>query len=745
MAICKNCGCFTKDTQDVCPQCGAPREKTAPVRPKPEREYSEEEQAILDWQPVVSEGTPEEPKKPKKNKAPKPKKPRKKVSALTKVLLALALVVLLGLGGVAGYRYFTSDRTPQYNTFDCSCGEFTAELNRLLAADNSTQLQLDESKWAQSTPKGSFEYIGGGFTLRAKTANEEDMFSKMRELRVGPSDTEEGVRIVSLSIVALEKEQTQQAVMNDMAAVKAQQKDKTSYRKVAFTYDRDKDEFVLVPSSGAKSAENHGATADQAQAADLIGTFVSGDRFVKAGDKYLFNTGKTIFYRTAVNGDNIKVVDVDSDGTLLTNGSTVYYVVDNGNGHEVCSVRLDGSDNQMLFAIAGDVTLLHVNKGWLYYVRAGLTSSGGDSFCKFNLETKEHKRFTEVPFAAHRTVVEGNRMYCSRNAVSATDIENIHAFCFNFDTEKFTEALTNCLVSPHGYFNGAGKLCLDSHRVDEEGYTFSDHYLYTDTDGELKQSPEITVNASLLLASPATDDTILFDNANQEYYWFDRKTGDTKKLTVPEMSSFTFDAAHPEQLFCCVTEAKGESRTLTKLYALVNGALEERFIDGGTAAVGVNPVIADGYLLDTACAAHAISSEKTKTAATTPAASAAPAGTAAASAAGDYNAYLGTWSDNGENVSHFVTVTAVAGNRATFDVSSVYFHLEQEASAKGLTGEIVDGKLDFTYTDSAGNTGKGTLTFGDGLIHATIISNNDGGNVGINADADLASHTPPES
>ena len=52
MAICKNCGCFTKDTQDVCPQCGAPASKFT--------EQSEEMTWAAEHVVGVAQGVPED-------------------------------------------------------------------------------------------------------------------------------------------------------------------------------------------------------------------------------------------------------------------------------------------------------------------------------------------------------------------------------------------------------------------------------------------------------------------------------------------------------------------------------------------------------------------------------------------------------------------------------------------------------------------------------------------------------------
>ena len=759
MAICKNCGCFTKESMTVCPRCGAPQQEVTPQtasdaapaqtaaqadapahrkakaaqHTKPKRKLTEEEQAILDWQPVDSPDDAEPPKK------------KKKKGGAAKVILILLLVVLLGLGGFAGYRYFMDSRKPQYVTFDYSCAEFTAELNRVIAADKSIDVQLDESKWTQSQAKYGFDYDGGSFTLRAKTANTQDMFSKMRELRVGPTGSSDGAKLAALSILTLEPSRQSNAIMRDMADVKGQQKDKVSYRKVAFTYDRDRDEFVLVPSNGNKSPENYGAGGSQSSPDELFGSFVSGDRFIRAGGKYIISDGKSIRYRTKITDSDVKIADVANDCSLLSDGYTIYYVVDTGNGHQVCSVKIDGTDSQMLFEIAENVTLLHARSGWLYYVKDGLTSPDDYTFCKYNIEKKQHQKFKDITFASHRTMIEGDIMYCSRNAVSMTDINEIDAYRFDFSTEKYTKEVGNCLVSPHGYYNGAGNPCLDSHTVSEEDNAFGDHYLYTSVNGKLQKSAEVKANASLLLASPTTDETILFDNSNQEYYWFNRKTGDLKKLALTGLCGFTFDIEHPETIWCCVTKVNDDSINLTKLYQIVGGVPVERFVEGSNITLGMDPVIAGGYLLDNSFTAHAISEGKSEATSPATAAASEAASTEPATMLANASDFLGTWSDEGENVVHTLTITAIEGDHVTFSIGADYLRLDKKVTAENLQGDLAGGKLDFTYTDSSGNTGKGELTLRSGSVHLKAVNNSDGQDVGINVDADMTEHTPAES
>ena len=325
---------------------------------------------------------------------------RKKGEGGNAALLIIFLVVLLGFGGAIVYFMYRDSR-PQLGTFDCNCDAFTGAVNRLLDGDENTTLHLDARKWKVDREHTVVIYDGGSFTLKVKTAKNNDISSKIRELRVGPTNTEDGVTMAALSISALEKGVSKDTALYDLGNVKALLRDKMSYDAVSFTFDREKDEFVLVPSSGNRSPEQLAATDDEASSLVVSNSvFVSGDRFIEAGGKYIFTNGDGIRFRDKITDNNTKFSDAKNDGQLLSDGTVVYYVTDTGKQRRVCSAKLDGSEEKTLFEVEGNVRLLHFTNKCLYYVTSSADKPRSFLFSKYRLDTNRSRPGTSSPAAS---------------------------------------------------------------------------------------------------------------------------------------------------------------------------------------------------------------------------------------------------------------------------------------------------------------------------------------------------------
>lgn len=559
MAKCKKCGAVLDKSQKACAQCGTPFQK--------------------------------------KNRAPA-------------VVLILLLVLLLGGGGVYTYLWYRDNHPHYYKTFDLTCEEYSAALNRLLKEEGRVDLRMDERRWAESSRNAAMEYDGGSFIIRAKTAEDGGYTAKLRELRVGSLGTEDGVQVAVLSVLALEELQTKDVVLGDIEALKNGQKDKSSYRVAALTFDRDKNELVIVPSSGARSPVYYSATKDSASQLATV-SFVSGNRFLCVGGKYLFSDGTAIYRRDRITDDSIPVIAAENDGQLLSDGKTLFYVTDTGAGRKVFSVRTDGSDDHMLMNLAEKVTLLHVYNNCLYYATESVAAPGTYAFCRYHLDTGEAERFNDIRFIPDRAVVDGTRMYCTApyaddatadSGLTVSGEERTAVYLFRFDTEEFTALIPDSRVSAHGYYNGVGDPCFESCQTDAGGAVYGDHFLYTAVDGVLEKSPVVPVNALLWAYSPVSGKTVLCDNPNRLYYWFDRTTGETSQLALPEGGSFTFDLERPDDLYVCVSN-EGK---LLRLYRLDDGQLTECGFGGAAVSLGTVPVIVNGCILDTNYHAYAI-------------------------------------------------------------------------------------------------------------------------------------------
>ena len=754
MAICKNCGCFTKDVMEVCPKCGYSAKKAAssaakqteknkkPIEQKqrarqvPPEKPNEKKQQAKHAQPEKPVKQKQQARHAQTGKSPVKKPPKKKKSKAPLIVLISLLVIMLIIGGLAYYLFTRNNGDKDDLTFDLTCAEFTAAMNlkRSATPDEVTAAGLDVDKWILNQSRTALEYVGGGFTMKAKTVKSGDVNSEMKELRVGPTDTETGVNMVALSIVTLEDSLERDAAMRAMSDVKNKVKDKISYETVAFTYDRDKDEFVMIPSKGAKYVANKSATSDEAAFPAVSETPVSGSGIIKAGGQYFIADGEGIKSRQSITDKNNVIIADKNDGQLLSNGEIIFYVKEEKNKNHVCSVKSDGTQNQVLFSVNEKVTPLHLYNDCLYYVKEN-KSTGGHDFCRYSLATKETKQYKDVSFTPEKAVVCGDIMYCSK-APAANDENKKNIVCkFDFATGKFTDEIENCSVSPHGYFNGSGNPCFDSYSVNGEDETLSEHFLYTAVDGELKKSPEIEVTATLIIASPATDKAILKDTyTGEEYYIFDRKTGACKPLDLPKAEdgyyTFTFDKAKPENLYAVYQQGSGDNCKIKKLWLVSGDELTPCAVDSSINC-RVDCVITDGYVIDAYYDSYPIKIiNQNRTVPQT-------------TSADDYEKYLGTWSDNAQgNVGHQVKITSVSGNRVTLSVTANYIMVSREETAENIEVEMNNGKGDFDYTDTSGNSGTGTLTLDGGAVHMRISSDNAGDGMGIDFEADLTDYAP---
>lgn len=555
MVTCKKCGAEFDTQLKACPQCGA---------------------------------------KKKKSKAP--------------VIIILVLVVLLAAGGGYAYWWYLQNHTP-YKTFDVNCAQFTEAINRKIDEEDRKDLHMASAYWTRKGNPAVPVYEGAGFTMTAKTGSGNTVEENIRELRVGTLDTEDNRLLAALSVLALEEYQTKDVILTDIENVMLQRKDTVSYNVVAFSYDRSADELVLIPSDGAETPTGNTATADEPRF--TANRFVGGSGFIKAGGKYIFSDGEAIRYRDAITDNNTKIIEDKNDGQLLSDGETLFYVNDDGNSRRVCMVGVDGRHPLTLMNLAEQVTLLTAHNNCLYYVTESPALSGNYAFCRYRFDLKEAEKFNDIRFAPNRAVISGNLLYCTALPAtgatpdSAASDPQGDVYTFNFDTEKFDKVLSDCRVSAHGFFNGAGNPCFDSYQTDAASGKLLQHYLYTSQDGVLKRSPAVTVDAVLWMASPANSDTVLCDNPNRRYYWFNRTTGAVQEMELPAQGVFAFDVEHPENLYLCVSD----DGKLTHLYQITDGVVTERGFNASGISVAANPVIVNGYVLDVHHDAYVITDE----------------------------------------------------------------------------------------------------------------------------------------
>ena len=648
MPLCKKCGCFTSDP-NVCLNCGAPREQSAQVKKRakepaeqkaaaPRARRSEELTADKTELPRVKKAAEPVPKskpaikdemfepvgepsrysgEPSRFSDDEP--PKKKRKGLI-VALVIILCLAVAAAGVASYfLFFKGSSAP--DSFDYNCAKLTDELNRVLEAEgSSTKLSLNKWKYNQAEP--AFEYNGADFILRAETL-EKDITSKIKTLHAGPAAKEQGLNMAGMCVLALDPSADRNSVLSDVNNVKQGAKDQASYSGVTFTYDKQKDELVLVPGKNAKSsnnapaaqADNSSAASGTPAAANSGAQFACGKNLVKAGGTYVFSDGSRIFYRKSITDNNSPVLQANNDGQLLTDGQTVFYVVDNKNQRQICSVSIDGTNQQTLLSVSENIYLINVYNNALYYVSEGLGKAEDYHFKKLDLGSKETSDIADVVFDPRNVIVSGDKMYCSKGAHEDKEINDISAYSYSFATGEYVEAVKNCIVVNYGFFNGAGSPCLESYKVKDDG-SLSDHFLYTEENGKLVKSPEITVNAKFEVSSPKTLNALLCGSDNSgkknKCYLFDKQTGKCTQVAELKDSklymSALFDISDPSTL-AVIYEPKGsDEKTEGKMFTVQGAELTEVFPEDFTINYG-SYFVAEGYLVDGDFDAHKIISE----------------------------------------------------------------------------------------------------------------------------------------
>ena len=184
---CKNCG--TQLTKEIkfCPRCGAPNEKKGMSKPL-----------------LIT------------------------LICLTAVVVSLAVTFV---------TLMLRNKSGNPGTFDFTCSQYTEEMNRILG-----EKKLDQDKWVINDT--SAVYTASGFEIDLGVDKESKHVDK---ISVGPADSEDAVKIASVSIMVTEVKLTQKDVLNQLADLKEEKQDKIENDNSTVTIDNDKNRFVIEP------------------------------------------------------------------------------------------------------------------------------------------------------------------------------------------------------------------------------------------------------------------------------------------------------------------------------------------------------------------------------------------------------------------------------------------------------------------------------------------------------------------
>ena len=710
MAICKNCGLQSEHDAGFCPRCGS--------------------QLTPDWHSIPYQ----QPYQP----APQPQPKRGKAPYI--VLFSL-IGVLLIMAGVACFMIFNSEPA-RPKLFHYSCEDFTNELNKSLAADSTFGFQINSDKWVPNDDEKCMEYTENGMNIKIKTEKENDVKSKIEQIRIANATQEKSRRMAALSVAAL-KSNNKKTDDTERKSIEEKLKkltDGTSEKEVVddsqITYDKDKGEFVIEPAhddtddtkpqEDSKSGDGVAATKPVNSEPEYSG-YIAGNGYVSVGDAIICADGEKITYKKTIDDAPKTIATGHSDGKVLTDGKTVYFVQFDKytpKEYKILYKNINDDETLELKSFDSPVVLLHYYNDCLYYA---LQDKGVMEYHLYKYDTLEAKAemIKAVSFSPYSVAVKDNMMYYSMVPGGVGFMKSIHTYSFNFDTEEVKKEKEACQVIREGLAKGLGNPVLNSYTDDSMG-NLSNHYLYTMKDGKPEKSKEIIGKKQPRVASPTSDKAILVgfgnNNANTGVYLFDRATGDEKTVYTADLSGgrdifATFDLKHPDIFYiaCCDTNGRDVAKVV-ELYQVTDSGVKKCSTDA-TIELRLNIfAVSDGKILDYNYKTHKINTGD----------SVAEQPSTAASAK-DYSGYVGTWYKELPNAaSHFVVIKSVEGSTISFTVNTVFPRASRVSLSKPITGEIVDGKVEFEYKDSFDNTGSGTLELGDGYVSADVKSNKDG-------------------
>ena len=165
-----------------------------------------------------------------------PNNNKKKKTLLIIIFSLLALVIAVGI-----ILTFVILNQKKPKTFDFDCAGYTEEMNTLLDNDK----KLDKNSWVANGNNSSYTYSGIDYTIELET---DKSSKKVKCITVSPSDSENGVKMATASMMITDKNTTQDTAMSDLVKLKNGQS-KVFLDDIVVTYDNSEKEFVIEPNT----------------------------------------------------------------------------------------------------------------------------------------------------------------------------------------------------------------------------------------------------------------------------------------------------------------------------------------------------------------------------------------------------------------------------------------------------------------------------------------------------------------
>lgn len=330
--------------------------------------------------------------------------------------------------------------------------------------------------------------------------------------------------------------------------------------------------------------------------------YIAGNTMIQAGGKYIYIQNGTIRCKGGVEDDPKDIISAENaEGSLLSNGRTVYYVEDG----DICSVELDGKDAKTIRKSDQKVVLVHRYHDLLYYISS---KENTDTFCLYQYDLKKD---AETQIDGFKTAVEdfyvyGDKLYYYN--ASADDSKNI--WRYDFKTEETKEFLANATICV-GIGYGEEPMFCGCQKADSDLQpAYYDTALYKIKGDEAEKLADLPKKVNVACAPQGSDDILLTSvelkdtGVSVTTLLFNVKTGETKQLKtdVNQTPLVLQDWKHRDRVYLCYSTASNEIKNvdyvLGDVFLLKDGELKECTVNGSVAFDGVSAAVIDEFFID---------------------------------------------------------------------------------------------------------------------------------------------------
>ena len=173
------------------------------------------------------------------------------------LIVLFSLIGVLVVLGIVFLILFLSKSSAKAKTFDMTCSQYTAEMNRIMGEN-----KLKEDKW--KITEANAAYVDEGYKIDLDLDKDSQ---KIKSIKVGSTDSEEAAKIAAVSIMTVEPDADQESSLRELAEVKEAPEKEIVKEKTVVYIDETEKEYVIEPKPDDKTPqEKTDATTASSQA-----------------------------------------------------------------------------------------------------------------------------------------------------------------------------------------------------------------------------------------------------------------------------------------------------------------------------------------------------------------------------------------------------------------------------------------------------------------------------------------------